>query len=230
MDNVDETLICQRIFELIQSIYKLHSDFSTEFSLQKELEHCNLKKKQIRHVTVVEEAGLFTITKSFYKLLSSYSDHLKKLIVEIDLEVDFTDLDLRIREKMPDSVVNKLKYYRVGKREVGQIDLIKCLNDLLGFRITLDLFDHNSEAYKDLCDKVNEIYAKRIAIRDSSKAEYRAIHIYFYGESNRYFPWELQIWRSDQAHTNDKSHKVHKQAYTKWAEIYKNSSELSELN
>lgn len=219
----------KRIAELIEKIYVLHNDFSTELSLRKDVEFLNLKKKQIRHVTdvVKETEESFSINNNFYRLLSNYSDSLQHLTVEIDLEYDFADLDLRSRVKQPDSIVNKLKYYRVGKVEEGKIDLIKCLNDLFGFRITLNHFDHNNKYFQELCETLTKQYNKRIVIRDSSKLDYKATHIYFYGESNKYFPWELQIWCSEHVISNDESHKVHKQAYTKWARIYKHSTEIS---
>jgi len=60
---------------------------------------------------------------------------------------------------------------------------------------------------------------------DGSKGKYRATHIYFYGDNNKNFPWELQIWKPDDFETNEESHKFHKQEYVAWAADYKNSFE-----
>src|SRR5690606_27140785 len=176
-----------KLLDLIGKIYKLHSDFSTEFSILKDVQLINLKKKQIRDVTSVsDETELFTINKSFYQLIMGYTERLKKLTYDIELEYDFIEFDLRLRVKQPDSIVNKLKYYRVGKPEQGKIDLNKCLNDLLGFRIIFKQFDHNDEYFKNICEKISQMYSNRVRIRDSSKFNYKATHIYFYGETNKY--------------------------------------------
>lgn len=54
-----------------------------------------------------------------------------------------------------------------------------------------------------------------------SKGDYRATHIYFYGKSNKNFPWELQIWKPEDYENNYDSHEKHKQEYKKSAKIHK---------
>ncbi|SCV43802.1 hypothetical protein BQ1740_3720 [Bacillus subtilis] len=215
---------CNDLHELILEINKLHSDFSTEFSLKKEVTHYNFKKTEIRHVTeVTDQHNLFTINNDFFILLQHYAEKLEEIVIYSDLEYLYSDFDLRLRVKQPDSIINKLKYYRVGKPEKGKIPLKKCLNDLLGIRITIDSFDHNNECFKNTCDLLKNQY--KITCMDSSKGDYKAFHFYFYGESNRFFPWELQIWRNSDKVTNNRSHQLHKQEYKNWASIYKNSTE-----
>lgn len=215
---------CNSLHELILEINKLHGDFSTEFSLNKDLAHINLKNTQIRHVTeVVENKGLFTIDNDFYSLLQNYAGKLENIVINNDLEYIYNDFDLRLRVKQPDSIVNKLKFYQLGKKMDGKIALKKCLNDLLGIRITIESFDHNKECFKSICELLSKQY--RINFMDSSKGEYKAFHCYFYGESNKFFPWELQIWETKDVVTNHRSHELHKQEYTNWASIYKNSTE-----
>lgn len=217
---------CNDLHQLIQEINKLHSDFSTEFSLNKDVKHFNLRKKQIRHITeVTEKKGLFSIDNDFFILLQHYAEKLENVVIYNDLEYLYSDFDLRLRVKQPDSIVNKLKYYRVGKLESGQIPLRKCLNDLLGMRITIDSFDHNNDCFQNICESLMEQY--RIKCMDSSKDDYKAFHFYFYGESNTFFPWELQIWRTEDKEANNRSHQFHKQEYKNWASIYKNSTETS---
>ena len=219
----------KRIKTLIEEIYLLHSDFSTEFSLIKTIEQKNLKKKQIRHVTEVTKinnnSGIFMINDSFYQLIQSYTERLKTIVAKTDLEYDYTDLDFRTRIKEPASIVGKLKFYRVGKQEEGKMAIQKCLNDLLGFRITIHEFEHTSKNFMSICDYLEENYPNMIIARDASKGDYKATHVYFFGESNKYFPWELQIWRKCDSLNNDHSHSLHKQEYTEWAKIYKDSKE-----
>ena len=50
---------------------------------------------------------------------------------------------------------------------------------------------------------------------NSSKDEYRAVHLYFRA-GNYAFPWELQIWNERDANTNLVSHKAYKQDYVIW--------------
>jgi len=189
----------------------------------------NLKKKQIRHITevteVINQSALFMITDSFYYLLKKYTERLKFVLAQTDLEYDFSDLDFRARIKEPASIVGKIKYYRVGKTEEGKMAIQKCLNDLLGFRITVDTFEHTNKNFTLLCEYLTHNYPNMITARDASKGDYKATHVYFFGESNKFFPWELQIWKRCDAINNDTSHSLHKQEYTEWAKIYKDSKE-----
>ncbi|CCF04149.1 hypothetical protein LT978_16390 [Bacillus amyloliquefaciens] len=216
---------CNHLHQLILEINQLHSDFSTNFSLKQDVKHVHLKKTQIRHVTeVTEKRNIFSIDNDFFILLQHYADKLEDIVIYNDLEYLYSEFDLRLRVKQPDSIVNKLKYYRVGKKESGQIALRKCLNDLLGIRITIDSFDHNNKCFQDMCELLKKQY--KINCMDSSKGDYKAFHFYFYGESTFFFPWELQIWRTDDKEANNRSHQLHKQAYKGWASIYKNSTEV----
>lgn len=216
------------IQKLILEIYDLHNDFSSSWTNRKAVggfQLLNLKNKQVRHVSnVVEGKGMFVIDNAFYQLIKDYMSALNSFTGESDLEFDYINLDLRTRIKQNESVVNKLKYYRIGKVGQGAFNLNKCLNDLFGLRIIIDDFDHNCEYFDDLCGTLKSEY--RIKAIDASKHDYKATHIYFYGDSNRYFPWELQIWSTADVVSNDESHFIHKQEYKSWANIYKNSEEI----
>ncbi|OOR20907.1 MULTISPECIES: nucleotidyltransferase family protein [Bacillus cereus group] len=216
------------IQKLFLEIYDLHNKFSAAWIKKNQttgFEFMNLNKRQVRNVSsVIEDREVFLIDNMFYRLIKSYMNELESLTVESELEYDYTELDLRTRIKQNESVVNKLKYYRVGKEGAGAFNLNKCLNDLFGIRIIIEDFDHNCRYFNDLCEGLKAEY--RIRTMDSSKNNYKATHIYFYGESNRYFPWELQVWNANDLSSNVISHSLHKQEYTKWADIYKNSAEI----
>ena len=88
----------------------------------------------------------------------------------------------------------------------------KCCNDLFGIRIIIkedysleEIINHVKACYPDL------------KVIDSSKNEYKAIHVYF-SENNYSFPWELQIWTEKYEMKNLNSHKKYKQGYTIWEE------------
>lgn len=212
------------ICDIICEIIELHKDFCHNFDNMTEEKLLNLNKKQIRHICeVAGEEKTFMLKTPFHTLLKDCLRELNSLTVDIDLDYVFKEYDLRLRVKQNESIVNKIKYYQVGKGGEGSYAINKCLNDLLGFRICIQGFKHDCERFKNLCEKLEDKY--KIKYMDASKGNYRATHVYFYGESNKNFPWELQIWHPDDFESNDESHKHHKQEYVDWASDYKNSFE-----
>ncbi|MCY0088600.1 MULTISPECIES: hypothetical protein [Bacillus amyloliquefaciens group] len=217
---------CDTFYELIIDINNAHKEISTEFHLEKKDDLINLKRKQINHVTHINEENTFSVDSLFLQLISNYREELLLYSAYTDLQNKYKELILRLRTKETTSIVNKLKYYLVGKKEEGKIPINKCLNDLLGFRIHPTFFDHNKNCFQKTCQQLKQIYNNRIDFMDSSKGDYKAFHIYLYGEEWKYFPWEIQIWCLKDRTQNDLSHKDHKQEHKKWAEIYKNSTEI----
>lgn len=215
------------IQQLIFKIYHLHKEFSNKWLIEEVSESLNLNKKQVRNIcTVTDEREVFILENDFYSILKKYTTELEALAVETDLDYFYQDFDLRLRVKQNESIINKLKFYQVAKEGKGRYALNKCLNDLLGFRIIIKGFDHTCQEFDKLCNGIlKEIKIKKT---NSSKGDYKATHLYFYGVSNRFYPWELQIWNPLDSEKNEKSHALHKQEYKKWAEIYKHSNEISE--
>lgn len=215
------------IKQLIFEINDIHNDFSNQWFEQHSTYPLNLNKKQVRNVCSVINEDMFFLDGNFYSNIKGYITKLKELVISIKLmELDYTynQYDFRSRVKQNESIINKLKFYQVGKDGKGAYGLNKCLNDLLGFRIEVEDFNHDCEHFEKMClDLTTQINIKKI---NSTKDNYNATHIYFYGDSNRFFPWELQIWNPIHVETNDFSHAQHKQEYTKWADIYKNSKEI----
>jgi hypothetical protein len=89
----------------------------------------------------------------------------------------------------------------------------------MGFRVVIDDFEL-MDVYNVLNDGIVNSIEYKVKFIDSSKNDYKALHLYFYGD-NKFFPWELQIWRKSDFQKNEESHLLHKQEYTKWATIYK---------
>ncbi|MCM3024619.1 hypothetical protein [Heyndrickxia ginsengihumi] len=206
---------------VIHDIMHVHQKFSNEFP---RLEEFNLKKIQVRDILEkIEDSNTHIINNEFYTYLNDYLTKLNRLTRDLDLEYTYSEYDFRIRVKQRESIIYKLGHYNSGKREMGKIPLNKCLNDLLGFRIIIPNFKHECENFQKMCSTIAEYY--KIRYRNSSKGEYKATHVYFYGEKNTYFPWELQIWLPEDFEQNYDSHERHKQEYIKSATIHKHAFE-----
>ena len=85
------------------------------------------------------------------------------------------------------------------------------MNDLFGVRIILEF----PLTFGQIYAFVEETYQGRYRCIDSSKNDYKAVHLYF-RENNQSFPWELQIRNKDDVESNFASHKKYKQEYTTW--------------
>lgn len=199
----------------------MHKKFSDAWiSLQKKSNVYNLKRKQIRHICDAKGIEL-----DFLRYINEYCD----LLVDVQLDDAYDTLSEQVeitsRIKNPDSRMSKILHYRNNKQELGAVNINKCLNDLLGFRIWMDDFEHSDE----MVHKLNNLLEKyNVKVHNSSKNNYKATHIYFSSGDNKYFPWELQIWNRIDHEKNINSHAQHKQDYTKWPEIYKNVQNMKE--
>ncbi|WP_162985784.1 hypothetical protein [Virgibacillus sp. Bac330] len=205
------------IEEIIHEIINLHQKFSYMYG---NLCSLNLKRNKIRDVVSIMDNNSYLINNNFLSIVYNYLEELKMLIVDIDLEERYKHLDFRPRTKDPESVFYKIGHY-FAKAGKGTYSINKCLNDLLGFRICIKNFDHKCSIFYTLCDYIKE-EDYNIKCIDSSKGDYKATHIYIKGPSNKFFPWELQVWNLDDREVNYESHKMHKQMYKKSAEIHKN--------
>ncbi|KFM93028.1 hypothetical protein [Paenibacillus macerans] len=207
----------QSIGKLIEEVCDLHGDVSRVFFSKGNNKSINLKKKQVRDVIF---DGPKNISSDFLYSIDQYLEMLNRLIVQMEYEYYYSHWDFRSRIKQKESVVNKLFYYRFGKDILGEVPINKCLNDLLGFRIIVDGFEHSDcRELDDICNRIKDKY--KINIIDSSKHGYKGTHIYFYGENN-FFPWELQIWNPADTKQNEQLHKEHKskRQYIYWPQEY----------
>ncbi|MFP3509836.1 hypothetical protein SB775_09260 [Peribacillus sp. SIMBA_075] len=210
--------ICSLMIEIIQ----IHKDFSQEW---REVNQFNLKKTLIRDIVEpVDDSNAYFINEEFHSVLKSYLSKIDQLTIDIDLEYTYSEYDFRLRVKQPESIIYKLGHYNSGKTENGRFPLNKCLNDLLGFRIIMPGFIHDCELFSKMCNVFENDY--KIKYRNSSKGEYIATHIYFYGDNNKNFPWELQVWLPEDFENNYESHAKHKQEYIKSAKIHKQAFDL----
>lgn len=209
----DETAV-QKIVEAAKLINQFHAHISKEW-LATVKAPINLKSKQIRHVFNDE----LKLEQSFMQYVDYYCDFLSEQVTFDDTYTFLlNNFPMRSRIKEPNSRIPKLYHYLLNKGEDGKVNLNKCLNDLMGFRILVENFDHTTNTEQRLKELLVE--AKGIKVHNSSKDNYEATHIYFHNGNNRYFPWEFQIWCINDQETNILSHKKYKQSYTTWPHIF----------
>lgn len=114
---------------------------------------------------------------------------------------------IRYRVKRYATVSQKLEAKSLLEKSDGSYKIGKVINDLMGFRIILPNINENKNKielilmfYKDK-GTISRYYYRE----DKS---YRAFHCYF-KESNKTFPWELQIWDIQDEMKNIYSHSEH---------------------
>lgn len=207
------------ICESIKDISRLHAIHSESW-LKSQMDCYNLKSKRITDIcdSFKEEDLQFTyFNQEYISSLNDYCNSLNDVFNSPFYEFLDWPFESRSRIKDPDSRLSKIIHYRLVKNEKGRISINKCLNDLLGFRIIVNGFDHTDESRELLNRKLNEL---NIKIHNSSKLNYKATHIYFSNGNNKCYPWEMQIWDKNDVKNNLDSHLLHKQGYTNWAENF----------
>lgn len=192
---------------------------------RKKHERFNLKNKKIRDIfnffEIPTEENLLMISENTYvETIVNYRNFLNYIMLDNEFEIQYQELCLSSRVKFPNSLMSKLYIYCNEKKEKGKVSVNKCLNDILGFRIILNIEDDYDSLYCSLKELLNDI--NNVKVIKTYHKEYNAIHIYF-KENNYTFPWELQIWLKEHETKNLNSHKMYKQDYTKWEFIYRNT-------
>ncbi|WP_404335886.1 hypothetical protein [Planococcus rifietoensis] len=220
---MNELVERDHLISLIKYINNLHKIQSLKW-IDSTKEPINLKTRKIRDLFSESESNeqneANNLSTEFLKYLNVYCDNLNMLATEPEFDLLPQDLHSRSRVKDPDSRVAKLLHYMNGKSEAGKVGINKCLNDLMGFRVWLNDHKHG----KHNCELLKEELSSEgvsVRVHDSCKEDYKATHIYFSNENNKFFPWELQIWNHKDHESNISSHSEHKQGYTKWVENYK---------
>lgn len=200
----------QEIIDIALKINEIHDEYSRGWLSPIE-NSFNLKKKQIRHICNGEN-----INDDFYTYVNSYCEELVFLNLSDNYNKILENANVTSRIKNPDSRMYKILHYYNNKVNKGQVNINKCLNDLLGFRISSTNFVHCDENILELETALAKL---NIKVHNSCKNNYLATHLYFSNGNNCYFPWELQIWNSNDWDSNIKSHAEYKQNYTQWPKI-----------
>lgn len=198
--------------ELLSSIKMIRTEYDrinnlwTQKSKAEGLNVFNQKKKQV--VDLQKETDLLIVVMKYRDFMNDNFLDINKACIE---------LESRVKNK--NSVEYKINNY-IQNHEEGKISINKCLNDLFGLRITV------SENYdiKTLISNLKSVLDDNLyKVVDSSKDEYKAIHVYF-KQDNYCFQWELQIWKDSDKMTNLNSHKQYKQSYIEWEKKVKEGS------
>lgn len=154
----------------------------------------NLKRKTIKDI--------YNDNK-FYLYISKYRDYLNDNITKPSASIINCQSKYRVttRVKTLNSIQYKIRNYYLN-HENGNVPIIRII---LKEDINTDIIDYINKTFPD------------IKVIDSSKMDYKAIHVYFGNEiDNTCFQWELQLWNEKNEQTNLKSHSIYKQDYVKW--------------
>lgn len=197
-----------KIFEIIEEEYSLYCMYWNE-----NFKKCiNLKTKYIRDIFNAD----LGLDDEFREYMNSFISGLDRIYFKIVIRIKSEcNLDIRARVKDMQSIINKLN--KKSFEQGGRIQVIKCLNDLLGIRVIDKNYKENIDkivTYLDVCSEYKTRHMERIV------DGYKAYHVYFRQSKNIYFPIELQIWDSENEQSNLNSHTLYKQEYIGWGEKY----------
>lgn len=189
--------------KLMEFLYKVHKEKNLDWQAGNSGENLYNGAKKVCHV--IDDVNIINYIYSYAEFLNNIKD----------LSFDIQDLNLSSkvtsRIKQTNSIQEKLKRYMTDKHQYGEVQLKKCLNDILGFRIVLNEFD----SHEDVINILSERFEK-IKVVNADKEDYVAVHAYFMTGDNKNFQWELQIWNKKDEMTNLLSHHKYKQDYISW--------------
>ncbi|MGL5381907.1 MAG: hypothetical protein ACRDCC_00280 [Culicoidibacterales bacterium] len=212
------------IVEIINSISETHKIFSIEFSISENV--VNLKKCRIS--AILSDNGQ-NFDEAFFKTMERYIDKINGHVLLYTIPNTNEEIDIRYRGKQQESALNKIYHYRFTKEEKGKVPIQKALNDLFGVRLIVntELDYHELKKQIENSDLLKATLHRPYVREDD---EYKAIHIYINNGNNRYFSWEVQIWRSQDEKKNELSHASHKskREYVDFASKYKANSSRKE--
>ncbi len=190
-------------------------------SQQSGVTHYNLKKKRVCDVIDKSEEGLFFIDETFFNYIIGYKSILIHLYADIIKQINQSyKCNVKGRVKNEDSILNKLQKKRAEQN--GKFSINKVLNDLLGFRIIDNNYEHNVHNLILYLDELKEKEGFRFTHKERVNGDYRGYHIYFMGKDSKFFPLELQLWDISNEAVNLDSHETYKKDYTTWPQIYYN--------
>ena len=188
--------------DLIDYIQSVYTEITAEW-LQETPTKTNLKNALVADI---DADGII------YKSIMEYVQLLNEKSADITLPLSSVcSCKVTARVKAQNSIEFKIQNYKTERHEFGKIPINKCINDLFGIRIFL----REPLTFDEVYSFIEDTYPNRYRCIDSSKFDYKAVHLYF-KENNQSFPWELQIWNMCDMDSNFSSHKKYKQEYTAW--------------
>lgn len=136
-----------------------------------------------------------------------YRLNLHESINDYLMTADLKGIDYVYRVKSSESIINKINRYSLKDKRLLAKEV---LDDILGIRILLNA-EEIAGALNSLDDWKEQYGLKNWYLRD--KDGYKGLHLYFKNDS--YYPWELQIWDSNDVASNIQNRKERrKEIYT----------------
>lgn len=188
---------------LIDYIEEYYKNINDQWKNEQEYAKINLKNK-----TIID----LQKNREIYNVVASYRDFISLYTFDFDPDFIMNDgVKINSRTKAYNSMIYKIDRESKGFLK-GKVPINKRLNDLYGVRFIYDGPVHHDEV--ETFVKLNYSHLKCI---NSSKNGYIGTHIYF-SEDNFTFPWELQVWSTENEQSNYDSHIIYKQDYLSWEE------------
>ncbi len=188
--------------DLMDYIQTVYSEVTDEW-FNGTVARINLKKLQVSDIDT--DGDIYQHIMGYVQLLNDKS-------ADITLRLSgVCTCTVTARVKAQNSIEYKIQTYKTDRHEFGKVPINKCVNDLFGLRIFLSM----PLTFEDINRFIEDTYQGKYKCIDSSKLDYKAVHVYF-RKNNQSFPWELQIWNMCDAENNFASHKKYKQEYTTW--------------
>lgn len=182
----------EKVERLIAEINNVHQLYSEDYFETGKVEKYNLSR---------------TISRIPVKHILNYRLNLHESINDYLMKANLTDVPYFYRVKTSESIIDKIDRY---SKKTDQYPVNNWLNDIFGCRMILSTKD--IETIEDMLDDWQEKYGlKNWYKRDID--EYKGIRFYFKNRSNFYFPWELQIWDSNDVENNIEAHRKHKRFF-----------------
>ena len=193
----------EELEKLIEFIQKEYNELTNKWENSEYYSKVNWKNTLV--CNILED-------KELLDTIISYRDFINENIIPLLMDFKQFNTDaakVNIRAKAKNSIEYKIENY-IKNHENGEVPINKCFNDLFGIRIICS----NKIENEQIMQLTNTKY-KNLKCIDSSKKEYRAIHVYF-KKDNFTFQWELQVWNKVDEINNIRSHEKYKQDYVRW--------------
>ena len=193
----------EELEKLIEFIQKEYNELTNKWENSEYYSKVNWKNTLV--CNILED-------KELLDTIISYRDFINENIIQLLMDFKQFNTDaakVNIRAKAKNSIEYKIENY-IKNHENGEVPINKCFNDLFGIRIICS----NKIENEQIMQLINTKY-KNLKCIDSSKKEYRAIHVYF-KKDNFTFQWELQVWNKVDEINNIRSHEKYKQDYVRW--------------
>lgn len=111
-----------------------------------------------------------------YKSIMEYVQLLNEKSADITLPLaSVCSCKVTARVKAQNSIEFKIQNYKTERHEFGKISINKCINDLFGIRIFL----REPLTFDEVYSFIEDTYPNRYRCIDSSKFDYKAVHLYF---------------------------------------------------